>query len=227
MSEAIFVYQAAILVSVVATGVAIGKKPMIAVAFGWLVWTFVMVFTRWLFLFQFCTIAAAFLIGSVVLKKANFPAIQKIIRKAMIGILSLMVIGFCVALYVDINKNRDFVPISSPIPLETPPPQTIKASNFPAQPAIPNFEPAKFEDTVTGLERQYPMLDEKSTVFNPAIVEQILVRKREYNKQGMPDHAAIEKAAHEIMTARLTPRPIYYCAKATVQDFPCGTVRGN
>ena len=75
MSEAIFVYQVAILVSVVATGVAIGKKSMIAVAFGWLIWTFAMVFTRWLFLFQFCTVAAAFSIGSVVLKNANFPAI--------------------------------------------------------------------------------------------------------------------------------------------------------
>lgn len=114
MSEAVVLYQLAILVSIVGIGTVVGQRSMVWAGIAWAVWTVVMVFTRWLFILQFATIAVAFFSGFAVQESARYLAIQSILRKGMLWLGVLAAVGMGVGLYVEYAQRRNYVaPVES------------------------------------------------------------------------------------------------------------------
>lgn len=109
MSEPVVLYQLLILASVIGIGVIVGPKARLWVAIAWAIWTVFMVFTRWLFLFQFLVIFIAFLIGEALEKSKGFPAIQKAVRKTSLWILGLGIVGLGTAIYLDRQRQADYL----------------------------------------------------------------------------------------------------------------------
>lgn len=107
MSEAVVFYQLFILLSVVGVGIVVGQKSMVWVAIGWAIWTLVMVFTRWLFILQLFTIGVALFAGFALLESKRYPQVQAFVRKGLLGLGILAVIGIAVGSYFENTARRD------------------------------------------------------------------------------------------------------------------------
>ncbi len=123
MSEEVFLYQLSILASVIGIGVIVGPKARLWVVIAWVVWTFFMVFTRWLFIFQFLMIFIAFQIGESLEKSLNFAVTQRILRKTLLWVVGLATVVLGIGIYSENQRQVDYVAPTSSSYIE-PAPQT-------------------------------------------------------------------------------------------------------
>jgi len=107
MTESVILYQLSILLSVIGIGIVIGEKTMLGTAVAWAIWTSVMVFTRWLYVMQFLTIFAAIAVGFEIQDSARYRSIQSFLRKTLLGIGILLVIGVGAIIYIEMKPQGD------------------------------------------------------------------------------------------------------------------------
>ena len=222
MSEAVVLYQLAILVSIVGIGTVVGQKSMVWVAITWAVWTAVMVFTRWLFILQFVTIFGAYFSGFAIQDSPRYPAIQSILRKSLLWIGVLAVAGIGVGLYFENTQRSDHV-----APLEL--------SSQKQTPQITDETQANDANQMTQaksrVNKKYPQLDPSAVNYSYFELTDVLDRQQSLIEQGLHPASAFESAADQVMSDQ-TPKPepgtIFRCSEKRggqthiiYQNFPC------
>ncbi len=222
MSEAVVLYQLSILSSVVATCLIIGPRAMGLIALSWAIWTVVQVFTGWLFILQFGTIAAAVLASATLHDSPHFQAIQTRIRRVLLWGAILGGIGIAVALYFE-NKNQEARRLLTENPRVDPTPSDSRQGS--GSPLVDT----DLADAEKRIGLKYPRLDRNNFEFSYTLFNQVMARQQDHMQRGLSRAAAFETAADEVMRAvSQTPKTIFYCNATkggkghfSAQDYPC------
>jgi hypothetical protein len=215
MSEVVVLYQLSILVSVVGIGVVIGRKPMLGVAIAWGGWTIWMVFTGWLFVLQFGTIAVASFFGFAIQRSARYPAIQSSFRKALLWLGALAAVGIGVALYSEYTRVKPVYNSSGGGTSEQSMPNTVIVDD------------ANLLAEAKGrVNQRYPALDPNAFNYSYYALTDVLARQQILVSQGTQPALAYETAADQIMAARqprtyVAPQSLTESPQQPVQVQPC------
>ena len=223
MSEEVVGYQVLIIITIALTGIVVGPRAMMTVAIGWVIWTFSMVFTRWLYLLQFATVAASVMAGLGVQTHARYLGVRRVFRRAL---ALLVVAGAALAAYVAFdNHQRPPTPVfSAPavtLPAFPDSPQSVAPPLSLAQQRKADEEDERVSLVVARLRRDNLVLNPDSPHFYQPYVDRIVERQRTHILRGLTPSIALDMAAGEIMAERELPKQLYRCKGNAFQDFPC------
>lgn len=227
MSAAVILWQLAILASIMAVGVAFGRKLATVVVALWVVWTIVMIFTKFLFVVQLLTIMGGWHLMNAAIKAEGIARI----RKALRWMFALAAGGFGLLLgtmiYMDTRRNSPPHPSAADIPTMPARTSPNTASTPAAPPPMPTNQAQnalEYEQAVQAVERKYPQLDQFHPRYDQALVGRVLERRNQLLSAGSPPNLALVRAADEIMGGA-QERKTYRCGPNNYQDFPCGESR--
>ena len=194
MSEEVVLYQAAIAISIIAASILIGARGMLVVAAIAVIWTIVMVFTKWLFVLQFFTIAASMLFGLMIFTSDRFKSIRNGAWR-LIGVGAALVFWYLWRYYDSEAPQQPLAVVSQPASPST------KAAPPVASPAAAKIDDRlQMKATVAYLERSYPELDENAKRFNQAVTDRVLDRQKQLIDQaGLLPSTALMQASEEVM----------------------------
>lgn len=216
MSEDVFLYQCAILLSVIASGMLFGKRGGLWVAAGWAMWTLVMIFTKFLFILQGLTILISWAITKRLTDSPKYLKYRRNFITTITGIAILLLGGGILAFYSDSTRKNNIN--DRPINTNNAPATTLPPPALSSPPTAQSL----YETAVSNVERQYPQLNPDLPAHDSAAVNAVVDRKNFLASQGIPSHIAVQRAADEYFSStNRRSGEVFKCAKGVYQDYPC------
>jgi type III secretory pathway component EscV len=175
----------------------INEGVMLVAAVLAVLFTIVMIFTNWLFLLQFATIAASVITGFLLRQSKNHSDVKQ---------NGWAVIAIAAYIIYDQLQSGKKEPVQQPKnSISSPQKQSsVQASAAPLPQAI--TESQRLDDVIARLESKYPEFNENSYAFNQVLIDKALSLQKFHIRNGDTPSLALLKAGEEVMMQQNTSR---------------------